>query len=222
MKKPGGEKEITRPRIAKLRRRKWSIPFRSDSAASTGKLRSAPSPSPQRSRNPTWVVPDDIYQEHLERDGEADHIVKGGDEDNPLGLFKLDLSIPEYGIHGTNVPWGVGMEVSHGCIRLYPEDIERLFHKVKVGTPGEIVYQPVKFGWRGDALYVEVHDDLYGKYPGLWNYAMHEVQRKGLEDQVDLKKLELAVIAKNGVPTYVMVGPPPDAGATTASSDAPS
>ncbi len=59
------------------------------------------------------------------------------------------------------------MEVSHGCVRLYPEDIERLFNKVKVGTPGEFVYQPIKFGWRGDSLYVEVHDDLYGIYPGL-------------------------------------------------------
>ena len=50
------------------------------------------------------------------------------------------------------------MEVSHGCIRLYPRDIERLFNKVKIGTPGMFVYQPVKFGWRGDLLYVEVHD----------------------------------------------------------------
>jgi L,D-transpeptidase ErfK/SrfK len=83
-------------------------------------------------KDPTWVVPDDIYKEHLERDGEAEHVVPGGDDDNPLGHYKLDLSIPEYGIHGTNVPWGVGMEVSHGCIRLYPEDIDRLFHKTKV------------------------------------------------------------------------------------------
>ena len=71
------------------------------------------------------------------------------------------------------------MEVSHGCIRLYPEDIERLFNKVKIGTPGMFVYQPMKFGWRGDALYVEVHDDLYGKYPGLWSLAQKEAERQG-------------------------------------------
>ena len=172
-------------------------------------------------KDPTWVVPDDIYKEHLERDGEAEHIVPGGDDDNPLGRYKLDLSLPEYGIHGTNVPWGVGMEVSHGCIRLYPEDIERLFHKTKVGTPGAIVYQPIKFGWRGDALYVEVHSDLYGKYPGLWSLARDMVQRKGLEDDIDWKKLEKAVIAQSGIPTYVMPGAAPDDSGLTASYAAP-
>jgi L,D-transpeptidase ErfK/SrfK len=107
------------------------------------------------------------------------------------------------------VPWGVGMEVSHGCIRLYPEDIERLFNKVKIGTPGMFVYQPVKFGWRGDALYVEVHDDLYGMYAGLWAYAQKEVDRRGLQDQVDMQKLQKAVEMKTGVPTYILPGPAP-------------
>ena len=172
-------------------------------------------------KDPTWVVPDDIYKEHLERDGEAEHVVPGGDDDNPLGHYKLDLSLPEYGIHGTNVPWGVGMEVSHGCIRLYPEDIERLFHKTKVGTPGAIVYQPIKFGWRGDALYVEVHSDLYGKYPGLWSLARDLVQKKGLDDQVDWKKLENAVVAQTGIPTYIMAGSAPDDSGVTASYGTP-
>ena len=82
------------------------------------------------------MVPEDIYQEHLERDGEAEHVVPGDDPDNPLGHYALELTLPEYALHGTNVPWGVGMKVSHGCIRLYPEDIERLYNKMKVGTPG--------------------------------------------------------------------------------------
>src|SRR5205823_10500686 len=77
-----------------------------------------------KTKNPTWVVPQDIYLEHLERDGEADHRVEGGDPDNPLGLYRIELTLPQYALHGTNVPWGVGMEVSHGCVRLYPEDIE--------------------------------------------------------------------------------------------------
>jgi lipoprotein-anchoring transpeptidase ErfK/SrfK len=174
-------------------------------------------------KDPTWVVPDDIYKEHLERDGEAEHVVPGGDDDNPLGHFKLDLSIPEYGIHGTNVPWGVGMEVSHGCIRLYPEDIDRLFHKTNVGTPGMIVYQPIKFGWRNDALYVEVHSDLYGKYPGLWSLARDLVQQQDLGDLVDWKKLEDAVVAQSGIPTYIQPGPAPEdiSSGMTASSTTP-
>jgi L,D-transpeptidase ErfK/SrfK len=159
-------------------------------------------------KNPIWVMPEDIYQEHLERDGEADRVVPAG-PDNPLGLFKLDLSIPEYGLHGTNVPWGVGMTVSHGCVRLFPEDIERLYSKTPVGTPGEFVYQPVKFGWRGDSLYVEVHDDLYGKYPGLWRLATQEVQHENLAGKVDLSKLEKAVELRAGIPTYVGFGPTP-------------
>jgi L,D-transpeptidase ErfK/SrfK len=170
-------------------------------------------------KNPTWVVPQDIYEEHLERDGEAQHVYPGGDPDNPLGLYKLALSIPEYGIHGTDVEWGVGMNVSHGCIRLYPEDIERLFMKTPVGTPGSFVYQPVKFGWRGDALYVEVHDDLYSVYPGLWNHALNEVKRLKLDDDVDMQKLQKAVESRSGIPTYVMTGPEP--GAPTESASVP-
>ncbi len=163
-----------------------------------------------KTKDPTWVVPNDIYQEHLERDGEADHVIPGGDPDNPLGHYRLSLSLPEYALHGTDVPWGVGMNVSHGCVRLYPEDIERLYSKVRIGTPGRFVYQPVKFGWRGDSLYVEVHDDLYAMYPGLWNHAVSEVKRLKLEDQVDMSKLEKAVELRSGIPTYVMPGPEPE------------
>ncbi len=174
-----------------------------------------------KTKDPTWVVPDDIYQEHLERDGEADHVIPGGEPDNPLGHYRLSLSLPEYALHGTDVPWGVGMSVSHGCVRLYPEDIERLYSKVGIGTPGRFVYQPVKFGWRGDALYVEVHDDLYAKYPGLWNYALRETGRLGLEDQVDMAKLQKAVELRSGVPTYVMPGPEPGSGIESANLSTP-
>ncbi|HTY54997.1 MAG TPA: L,D-transpeptidase family protein [Candidatus Binataceae bacterium] len=159
-----------------------------------------------KTRDPAWVVPDDIYQEHLERDGEAEHMIPGGDPDNPLGRYRIELTLPLYALHGTNVPWGVGMEVSHGCIRLYPEDIEQLFNLVRIGVPGRFVYQPVKFGFRGDSVYVEVHDDLYGRYPGLWNHTVQEVHRLNLEGRIDPRKLEKAVEEKTGVPTDVTLG----------------
>ncbi len=143
-----------------------------------------------KTRDPTWVVPDDIYQEHLERDGEAEHRIEGGDPDNPLGHYRLALTLPMYALHGTNVPWGVGMEVSHGCVRLYPEDIERLYYHTSVGTPGRFVYQPIKYGWRGDSLYVEVHEDLYGVYPGLWRHAVTLAKSQGLLADIELVKLE--------------------------------
>ncbi len=159
--------------------------------------------------NPTWVAPLDIYKEHLERDPDAERVIPGGDPENPLGHYRIELTLPEYAIHGTNKPWGVGMEVSHGCIRLYPEDIERLFYKVKIGTPGRFVYYPVKFGWKGDALYVEVHRDIYGRYPALWQFALNEAKRMGISDKIDYKKLEQAIAEKTGVPTYVMPGEEP-------------
>ncbi len=162
-----------------------------------------------KTHNPTWVVPDDIYQEHLERDGEAEHVVDGGDPDNPLGHYRLALTLPMYALHGTNVPWGVGMEVSHGCVRLYPEDIDRLYHHTSVGTPGRFVYQPIKYGWRGGWLYVEVHEDLYGVYPGLWRHALNLAKSQGLLPHIEMVKLEKAVEEKTGVPTYVMPGPEP-------------
>jgi L,D-transpeptidase ErfK/SrfK len=139
-----------------------------------------------KTKDPTWVVPNDIYQEHLERDGEADHVIPGGEPDNPLGHYRLSLSLPEYALHGTDVPWGVGMNVSHGCVRLYPEDIERLYSKVRIGTPGRFVYQPIKFGWRGDALYVEVHDDLYAMYPGHHHAAERDER---LDDSLDRRTI---------------------------------
>lgn len=159
--------------------------------------------------NPPWVLPDDIYQEHLERDGYAEHVIPGGAPDNPEGHYLLELNIPEYGLHGTDVPWGVGMTVSHGCVRLYPEDIERLFNRTPVGTPGHFTYQPIKFGWRGPYLYVEVHDDLYGKYPGMWNLSQQVVRAEGLGAAVDNNKLEQAIVAKSGIPTYVGLGEEP-------------
>jgi L,D-transpeptidase ErfK/SrfK len=69
----------------------------------------------------------------------------------------MRLGVPGYLIHSTNKPWGVGMRVTHGCVRMYPEDIEELFADVPVGTPVQIVNQPVKLGWLADTLYLEIH-----------------------------------------------------------------
>ena len=82
------------------------------------------------------------------------------DRINPLGAYAMRLSQPEYIIHGTNKPYGVGMRVSHGCIRLYPEDIETLFPQVRLQTPVRIINQPYKVGRHGDQLYLEAHPYL--------------------------------------------------------------
>jgi L,D-transpeptidase ErfK/SrfK len=80
--------------------------------------------------------------------------------DNPLGANALRLGFPSYLIHGTNKPSGIGMRVSHGCVQLFPEDIESLFSQVPVGTPVRIVNQPQLLGWRDGNLYLEAHPAL--------------------------------------------------------------
>jgi L,D-transpeptidase ErfK/SrfK len=112
--------------------------------------------------DPPWYPPKSIREEHLENGDELPAMIPGGDPDNPLGHFALKLGIPGYLIHGTDQrrSYGIGMRVSHGCIRLYPEDIETLYTLVSVGTPVTIVDQPIKAGWRDDNLYLEVHHPL--------------------------------------------------------------
>jgi L,D-transpeptidase ErfK/SrfK len=93
-----------------------------------------------KTKNPTWVIPESIRQEHIKERNDPRTMIEGGAADNPLGKYRLELTMPGYRIHGTDIPWGVGMQVSHGCVRLYPEDIEQLFPIVPVGTPGEFIY----------------------------------------------------------------------------------
>ncbi|NBC50086.1 MAG: L,D-transpeptidase family protein [Gammaproteobacteria bacterium] len=109
----------------------------------------------EKTENPTWTPPASIRAEYAKRGETLPAVVPAG-PDNPLGAYRLRLSNPSYLIHGTNKPWGVGMPVSSGCTRMFPEDIEHLFGKVEVGTPVRIVNQPYKVGWLGDQLFLEV------------------------------------------------------------------
>ncbi len=106
----------------------------------------------RKQANPTW------YRTKNEMAAKpwAPKIVPPG-PDNPLGAYALYLGWPSYLIHGTDDWRGVGRRDSRGCIRMYPEDIERLFREVRIGTRVTVVNQPVKFAWAGDQLYMEVH-----------------------------------------------------------------
>jgi len=120
----------------------------------------------QKEKMPTWYPPKSVRAKHLQ-DGDVlpDAIPPG--PDNPLGEYALRLGVPggAYLIHGTNKPVGVGMQITHGCIRLYPEDIELLFGEVEVGTSVRIVNQRIKTGWLDGGLYLEVHHPLDGTVP---------------------------------------------------------
>jgi L,D-transpeptidase ErfK/SrfK len=113
----------------------------------------------QKTVNPTWYPPQSVLDEH-EADGRPlPRIVPPG-PDNPLGAHAMRLDLPGYLIHGTNRPAGVGMRVTHGCVRMFPEDIEFLFERVPVNTKVRIINEPVKFGWDGDEIIMEVHPTL--------------------------------------------------------------
>lgn len=109
--------------------------------------------------DPAWYIPQSIRREK-EQAGENPPVMIPPGPDNPLGKFALPLALPGYLIHGTNRPWGVGRRVSHGCIRLYPEDIEILFKEVPVGTPVRIVHQPYLAGWLNGVLYLQAYPPL--------------------------------------------------------------
>jgi len=108
-------------------------------------------------KDPTWRVPVSVRKEHLENGQELDAVIGPG-PDNPLGKYAFYLSWQSYLIHGTNKPAGVGLRSSHGCIRLYPEDIEQFYSLVPIGTPVRVVNQPFLFGWRDGELYMQPLD----------------------------------------------------------------
>lgn len=113
----------------------------------------------QKRENPSWTPPDSIRKEHAAAGDILPAVVPPG-PDNPLGSRAMRLSNPSYLIHGTHRPFGVGLRVSSGCIRLYPEDIESLFSKVPINTAVNIVYAPFKVGMKDNALYMEAHKPL--------------------------------------------------------------
>jgi L,D-transpeptidase ErfK/SrfK len=109
-----------------------------------------------RQKDPVWVVPKSVRDEHLESGDKLPAVVPAG-PDNPLGAYEFRLSWPSYLIHGTNKPYGVGMRSSHGCMRLYPEDIAVFFDLIPIGTKVTIVNQPYLFGWRDGTLYLQAY-----------------------------------------------------------------
>jgi len=156
-----------------------------------------------KAENPTWVIPESIRREHIRESGDYRRSIPGGDPDNPLGNYRLTLSKPRYAIHGTNIPWGPGMPVSHGCVRLFPEDIARVYPVVPVGARVELTYQPVKIGRAGGRTWVEVHEDVYARTS--LTEAVRQARRRQPDAFVDATRLDAAVRDVRGVP--MPVGP---------------
>lgn len=113
-----------------------------------------------KEKDPVWRPPASVRKEHKDELGEILPAVVPAGPDNPLGKFKFTLGWAGYLIHGTNKPYGVGLRSSHGCIRLYPEDVEKLYQMVGPGTPVQTVNQPFLFGWHKGELYLQAYDVL--------------------------------------------------------------
>jgi len=112
-----------------------------------------------KQKDPPWYPPESIREEHAAKGDPLPKMVPAG-PNNPLGQFALRLGVEGYLIHGTDKPYGIGMQVTHGCMRLYPEDIETVFNTVQVNTPVQIVNQHVKVGWSNGTLYIQVRPQL--------------------------------------------------------------
>jgi L,D-transpeptidase ErfK/SrfK len=166
-----------------------------------------------RVKDPVWVPPVSVRKEHLE-DGDVLPTKVPAGPDNPLGAFMFRLDWPSYLIHGTNKPYGVGMRSSHGCVRLYPEDIAILFETVPIGTPVRVVNQPFVLGWHDDELYVQVYGPLEDD-KRAWQHGPKSLLKKAgktalwqrirtHDGDIDWERARLLSESPRGVPVSVM------------------
>jgi L,D-transpeptidase ErfK/SrfK len=151
--------------------------------------------------HPAWHVPKALQAKY----GMA---VMPPGPDNPMGDYKLTLSWGDYGIHGTAMPLGVGRMVSHGCTRMYPEHIKKLFHMVPVGTSVEYIYKPAKIGFRQGRIFLSVHEDVYFKIRSMILHVLNMLEQRGLADQVDMRRVMQVVEEHYGNPVDVTRGGP--------------
>ena len=161
----------------------------------------------QKRTRPYWYPPESIRREHAEQGDPLPRRVPPG-PDNPLGNHALRLGMPEYIIHGTNRPFGIGLRVSHGCIRLYPEDIKSLYKRVKLRTPVHIVNQPYKVGRYNDKIYLEAHpyltEDAERFEGSLTSVVEMLIKITGdMEYEINWNLAKSAIAESNGIPVEI-------------------
>jgi len=153
----------------------------------------------QKKVKPAWHIPKSLQAKY----GMA--VMPPGPE-NPLGDFKLTLSWGDYGIHGTAMPWGVGRLVSHGCTRMYPEHIKKLFPLVPVGTTVEYIYEPALVGFRDGRVYLSVHEDYYYRIRSMIFHVLSLLESNGLTGMVNMQRVMQTVEEHTGMPIDISRG----------------
>ncbi len=157
----------------------------------------------EKRKDPVWTVPKSIREEepHLPA------AVPPG-PDNPLGSRWMRVGNTSYGIHGTDVRWSIGRQATHGCLRLYEDEIQRLYARIPRGTRLQIVYQIAKWSREGRHLYVEAHPDPYGLRPDRLTTALEVPRTQGFLRWVHFPSLRAALEQAQGVPVVVGTLPP--------------
>ncbi len=180
-----------------------------------------------RVKDPVWVPPRSVRKEHHDDGDDLPPTVPAG-PDNPLGAYMFRLGWPSYLIHGTNKAYGVGMRSSHGCVRLYPEDIAILYQIVPLGTPVRVVNQPYLLGWHGDTLLVQAYGPLEDDRRA-WQHGPTSLLRKSgrtplwqrissHDAEIDWERARALAEASRGIPVSVMRGDRDSAAAVVASA----
>jgi L,D-transpeptidase ErfK/SrfK len=171
----------------------------------------------RRQKDPTWRPTPSIIKEHLRERGEKLDKVIGPGPENPLGRHAFYLGWPTYMIHGTNKPSGVGLRSSHGCIRLYPEDIAQLFELAPVGTPVRVVNQPFVFGWHAGSLHIQAYGVLEDDTRD-WKKAQVKLMKKDVAERIQKElatrneKIDWEAVTQlthepRGIPVSISGGP---------------
>ena len=168
-------------------------------------------PSPQgqmyvqrKTIRPTWHVPASIAEDHRKKGDPLPAEVLPGPQ-NPLGEYALYLSKPTYLVHGTNKPYSIGLNATNGCIRLYPEDIKKLYESTPVNTPVRIVNQPYLIGQRDGVVYIEVYALPGGRDAAEIEktYAkLRNIEKKSART-LDWKRVEEALAQARGIPVRI-------------------
>lgn len=152
-----------------------------------------------KEKDPTWYVPPSI-QEEMAREGKEVLVTVPPGPDNPLGRYALKTSIPGILLHETNKPSSISRFASHGCIRVHPVHMEKLFPNVQRNTPGEIIYMPVKIFLAGNnRVFVEINADAYGKVKNIHAETVKKLQEVGVAERVDWQKIERLLKEKSGI-----------------------
>lgn len=152
-----------------------------------------------KQKDPTWFVPPSIKSEMEESGKEVVSSIPPGPQ-NPLGKYAIKTSIPGILIHSTTKPWSIYSFASHGCIRVYPTDMVDFFKEVKINTPGEIIYKPVKLAvTESGRIFLEVHNDVYKKGTNVVDEAKRMILNQNLSERVNWKKFDAVTNQRFGV-----------------------